>query len=155
MTAVFTCIQVSPQRGGPADLDGAHGAELIEGKLVSLSVCGAVLLEDSGDFRRHEGLRHGEVEGAYDFSKLFLADMEVDRGCLRRLMAQEQLHMVQIGPCFKEMGGKAVSERMDGCRLGDTRAALHHLEHLLDRGGGKGFLAGDSGEEPHNRLVVP
>ena len=38
MTAVFARIEVSPQLRGPADLDGAHGAELIEGEFMSLSI---------------------------------------------------------------------------------------------------------------------
>ena len=51
MAALLALVDVSPQCRGPADLDGVHGAQMVQGELMGVSVRGAVSAEDVGHLR--------------------------------------------------------------------------------------------------------
>jgi hypothetical protein len=53
--AAITLIHMPAKLCGSANLDGAHGTELVYGKFTGLSVCGAVLPEDIGHFHVTHG----------------------------------------------------------------------------------------------------
>jgi len=49
------------------------------------------------------------VQRAGDLREVLFAHMKIDRGCLGRRVAQEQLDMVEIRSCLEEVCGKAVT----------------------------------------------
>jgi hypothetical protein len=50
--------------------------------------------------------------------------MDVAHGRRNAVVPQQPLQGGQIGPCFQQVGGKAVAQGMDAARLGDPGAAL-------------------------------
>ncbi len=79
VAALLALVDVSPQCGSSADLDGVHGAQVSEGELMGVSVRGAVSAEDVGHLRVVHG-RNGLlcVEGARHAREAFRAHMKVD-----------------------------------------------------------------------------
>ncbi|OPX95484.1 MAG: hypothetical protein A4E62_00169 [Syntrophorhabdus sp. PtaU1.Bin002] len=103
--ACFAFVDVPAEGACSADRKGVHGAKLVEGKAMGTPVRVTVAAKRLPDF--DHGLRG--VEGAGDSDKIFLAYMEIHGSGLGRLVAQEQLYMVEVAPCFQQVSGKAVS----------------------------------------------
>ena len=77
VAALLALVDVSPQTCRSADLDGVHGAQVVQGELMGVSVRGAVSAEDVGRLR----VVHGKllcVEGARHAREALRAHVEVD-----------------------------------------------------------------------------
>ncbi len=60
--------------------------------------------------------------------------MRIDLGCLAALKPQQLLDITQVNPFFKQMGGKTVSERMNGPVWIDAAFFLGQTENFLYAG---------------------
>ena len=69
--AALTLIHMSAEFCGPAYLDGVHGAELVYGKCMDLSVCGAKVAEDIGHFHGMQGIDYAKSRGLTTFTSSF------------------------------------------------------------------------------------
>ena len=108
MTAVVALIPMAAQGRGSADLDGAHGPQMMAGQPVGLSISRAVLTEDFrhlqavGSSQPLAGLRNrlGLIERRGDLGQIQPAHMQIDGGRDRGSVAQKQLDMVETRSGF-------------------------------------------------------
>ena len=117
MTAVVALVLMTAQDCGSADLDGAHGPQMMPGQPVGLSISRAVLTEDFrhlqavGGSQPLAGLRNrwgGLIERRGDLGQIQPAHMQIDGGRDRRSVAQKQLDMMEARSRFNQVGGEAV-----------------------------------------------
>ena len=75
--------------------------------------------------------------------------MELPSGGLERAVSPEDLHGARINTCVQEMGGKAVSQRVNATAMGNPRPPPGADDVDLTRGAPRhGVLGGVAGQEP-------
>lgn len=118
MAATVALVLMPAQDCGPAYLDGTHYPQVIERHGVRSPVLQAVLTKDIRQFdavrRPHQNDNYllcffrDYVEGTGDLCQIQTTHMEIDCGCCRRSVPQQQLYMMKACPCLDQVGRKAV-----------------------------------------------
>ena len=73
----------------------------------------------------------GVIQRASNIKDILPGDVGINHGCLKILMSEEFLDRSNVITLLQKVGGKAVSERMDGGLFGDIGLDEGRFEGLL------------------------
>src|SRR4051794_40166695 len=131
-TARRAALDMAAERRGAARLDCAHDAPFSAAEMAGVPL--AIRLAVAAEYIRHLERGHDRPASVWrrchDVQPVERADRVTDRGrcdlgitCRGRqmLMAEQHLDRADIGAGFEQMGGKAVTQRMDAHRLSELR----------------------------------
>jgi hypothetical protein len=121
--AVVAFFDMAAQRGGAANFNSAHDAQLLKGKLVSFPVSAAVLSENVGHFKSrpwHPGLFPGlrfrlapdPVERTGGGGDDVRGHLGVPRRGFDAAVPQQRLNDAGIGAIFQKVRCERVSQRV-------------------------------------------